>query len=50
MEMNKKVGIVGVGNMGSKMAEKLMKAGYTVFARDIDKKLKIECVKWVPVL
>lgn len=38
MEMNKKVGIVGVGNMGSKMAEKLMEAGYTVFARDIDKK------------
>lgn len=30
------VGIIGVGTMGSKMAEKLINAGYAVFARDID--------------
>ena len=31
------VGIIGVGTMGFKMAEKLINAGYAVFARDIDK-------------
>lgn len=31
------VGIVGVGTMGSRMVESLIRAGYTVFARDIDK-------------
>jgi len=31
-----KIGIIGVGTMGSKMAEKLINADYTVFARDID--------------
>lgn len=30
------VGIIGVGTMGSKMAGKLINAGYAVFARDID--------------
>ncbi len=30
------VGIIGIGIMGSKMTEKLINAGYTVFARDID--------------
>ncbi|MBA7493578.1 3-hydroxyisobutyrate dehydrogenase [subsurface metagenome] len=30
------VGIIGLGIMGFKMAEKLINAGYTVFARDID--------------
>lgn len=35
--MSEKVGIIGVGNMGSRMVEKLMAAGYTVFARDIAK-------------
>jgi len=31
------VGIIGVGRMGSKMMEKLADAGYSVFARDIDR-------------
>jgi len=31
-----KVGIIGVGTMGSKIVEKLINAGYTVFARDIN--------------
>jgi len=35
--MSEKVGIIGVGNMGSRMVEKLIAAGYTVFARDIAK-------------
>lgn len=30
------VGIIGVGTMGSKMAGKLINAGYAVFTRDID--------------
>ena len=30
------VGIIGVGTMGSKMAGKLINAGYAIFARDID--------------
>lgn len=30
------IGIIGVGTMGSKMAGKLINAGYAVFARDID--------------
>jgi len=30
------IGIIGVGTMGSKMAERLINAGYAVFARDID--------------
>lgn len=30
------VGIIGVGTMGSKMEEKLINAGYAIFARDID--------------
>lgn len=33
-----KVGIIGLGNMGFRMAESLIKAGYTVLARDIDEK------------
>lgn len=36
--MQMKVGITGVGTMGSKMAENLIKAGYTVFANDVDEK------------
>ena len=35
--MNKNVGVVGVGNMGSKIVEKLIDGEYTVFARDINK-------------
>lgn len=31
-----KVGIVGVGTMGSRMAENILKAGWSVVARDID--------------
>jgi len=38
LQMN--VGIIGTGTMGSKMAESLIKAGYTVFANDIDDKAK----------
>jgi len=33
-----KVGIIGIGTMGSKMAEGLIKAGYTVFANDVNGK------------
>ncbi len=33
-----KVGIIGLGNMGFRMAEILIKADYTVFVRDIDEK------------
>lgn len=32
------VGIIGVGTMGSRMLERLVEAGYNVYARDIDKK------------
>ena len=32
------VGTIGIGTMGSRMVESLIKAGYTVFARDIDEK------------
>ena len=31
-----KIGIVGVGTMGFRMVESLIRAGYTVFTRDID--------------
>jgi len=34
------VGIIGMGRMGSKMAERLIGAGYTVFATDIDEVAK----------
>ncbi len=33
-----KVGIIGLGNMGFRMAESLIKASYTVLARDIGEK------------
>ncbi len=33
-----KVGIIGLGNMGFRMAESLIKADYTVLVRDIDEK------------
>ncbi|HHF99119.1 MAG TPA: NAD(P)-dependent oxidoreductase [Candidatus Aerophobetes bacterium] len=36
--MKGKVGVVGVGNMGFNMVRELKEAGYTVFARDVDKK------------
>ena len=35
--MDKNVGIVGLGMMGSRMLDRLIEAGYTVFCRDIDK-------------
>lgn len=31
-----KIGLIGVGTMGSRMAANLVKAGYTLYARDID--------------
>ncbi len=31
-----KIGLIGVGTMGSRMAPNLVKAGYTLYARDID--------------
>ncbi|MEW6226551.1 MAG: NAD(P)-dependent oxidoreductase [Bacillota bacterium] len=33
-----KVGLIGVGTMGSRMAANLIKAGFTIFARDLDLK------------
>lgn len=39
------IGIVGVGTMGSKMLEAFAKAGYTVYARDVDKKAEENAVK-----
>lgn len=35
--MKENVGVIGLGNMGSRMVEKLIDAGYTVFARDMNK-------------
>jgi len=35
--MNKKVGVIGLGNMGSRIAQELINADYKVFATDTDK-------------
>ena len=39
------VGVIGVGTMGSRMVERLVKAGYQVYARDIDKRAEENAVR-----
>ena len=32
-----KIGLIGLGNMGSEIAKKLSESGYTIFAYDVDR-------------
>lgn len=41
----KKVGFLGLGNMGFPMASNLMKAGYTVYGVDVNKENEKDLLK-----
>jgi len=45
MTESRRVGLIGVGNMGGAMAERLCGLGWTVGVRDIEPAREAECVR-----